>query len=94
MHPVLVEPSIKYILNGQLSGLKEMSERKKNIMFNVGLCIALVSVIFVVLKLKYRGKQNVREQEIKEQNKKNYILSNLRKYQSMKSQPLTNIPII
>jgi len=29
MHPVLVEPSIKYILNGQLSGLKEMSERKR-----------------------------------------------------------------
>jgi|AntAceMinimDraft_11_1070367.scaffolds.fasta_scaffold00537_35 septal ring-binding cell division protein DamX len=93
MNPSLVEPSIKYILNGQLGIIKENSEKNKNLMFNIGLFVSLVSIIFIILRLKYKGKQNIQEQIIKENKKKNYILSNLRKYQNMKSQPLTNIPI-
>jgi len=80
-------------LNGQLGIIKENSEKNKNLMFNIGLFVSLVSIIFIILRLKYKGKQNIQEQIIKENKKKNYILSNLRKYQNMKSQPLTNIPI-
>lgn len=93
MNPSLVEPTIKYVLNHQLSNIKQSNERKKNIIFNLGLFILLISIVGITLKLKYKGKQDIVAQQINEDKKKNYILSNLRKYQSMKAQPLTNIPI-
>jgi hypothetical protein len=79
MNPSLVEPTIKYVLNNQLVTIKQSNERKKNILFNLFLFILLISIVGITLKLKYKGKKD--------------ILSNLRKYQTMKSQPLTNIPI-
>lgn len=93
MNPSLVEPTIKYVLNHQLSNIKQSNERKKNIIFNLGLFILLISIVGITLKLKYKGKQDIVAQQINEEKKKNYILSNLRKYQTMKAQPLTNIPI-
>jgi hypothetical protein len=93
MNPSLVEPTIKYVLNHQLSNIKQGNERKKNIIFNLALFILLISIVGITLKLKYKGKQDIVAQQINEDKKKNYILSNLRKYQSMKAQPLTNIPI-
>lgn len=93
MNPVLVEPTIKYILNHQLSNIKEATERRKNLIFNLGLTLVLVSILFIILRLKYKGRQNIKERAEREHQKKHYILSNLRKYQTMKSQPITNIPI-
>jgi len=93
MKPSLVEPNIKFVLNNQLGNIKENTEYKKNIFFNLGLFIILILIVGITLKLKYKGKQDIISQQIKENKKKNYILSNLRKYQNMKSQPLTNIPI-
>lgn len=93
MNPSLVEPTIKYVLNHQLVTIKQSNERKKNILFNLALFLLLISIIGITLKLKYKGKQDIISQQINENKKKNYILSNLRKYQTMKSQPLTNIPI-
>jgi len=72
MNPSLVEPSIKYILNGQLGIIKENSEKNKNLMFNIGLFVSLVSIIFIILRLKYKGKQNIQEQIIKENKKELY----------------------
>ena len=93
MNPSLVEPTIKYVLNNQLTMIKKNNENKKNILFNLFLFILLISIIGVTLNLKYKGKQDIISQKINENKKRNYILSNLRKYQNMKSQPLTNIPI-
>lgn len=83
MNPVLVEPTIKYILNNQLTSLKQVNEYKKNLIFNLSLFILLVTIIGITLKLKYKGKQDIISQKIKENKKKNYILSNLRKYQNI-----------
>ena len=93
MNPSLVEPTIKYVLNNQLTMIKKNNENKKNLLFNVFLFVLLISIIGITLNLKYKGKQDIITQKINENKKKNYILSNLRKYQNMKSQPLTNIPI-
>jgi len=93
MNPSLVEPTIKYVLNNQLTMIKKNNEYNKNILFNLFLFVLLISIIGITLNLKYKGKQDIISQQIKENKKKNYILSNLRKYQNMKSQPLTNIPI-
>jgi len=93
MSPSLVEPAIKYVLNNQLTSIKQSNERKRNIIFNLSLFIIFIGIIGITLKLKYKGKQDIVSQQIKENQKKKYILSNLQKYQNMKSQPLTNIPI-
>lgn len=93
MNPSLVEPSIKYVLNNQLTMIKKNNENKKNLLFNLFLFLLLISIIGITLNLKYKGKQDIMTQKINENKKKHYILSNLRKYQNMKSQPLTNIPI-
>jgi len=93
MNPSLVEPTIKYVLNHQLSNIKESNQKKHNIIFNLVLFIILVGIIGITLKLKYKGKQNIIHRTKNENAKRDYILSNLRKYQNMKSQPLTNIPI-
>jgi hypothetical protein len=84
MYPILVEPEIKYVLNNHLNTLKQINENKKNILFNVLLFLVLVTIIGVTLKLKYKGKQDIQLQRIKENQKKDYILTNLRKYQNMK----------
>lgn len=82
MNPSLVEPSIKYILNNQLTAIKQMNEYKQNLIFNLSLFALLVIIIGITLKLKYKGKHDIISQQMKENNKKNYILSNLRKYQN------------
>ena len=84
MYPILVEPEIKYVLNNHLNTLKQINENKKNILFNVLLFLVLVTIIGFTLKLKYKGKQDIQLQRIKENQKKDYILTNLRKYQNMK----------
>jgi hypothetical protein len=93
MNPVLVEPTIKYILNHQLSNIKGETERRNNLIFNIGLTLVFFGVLYIILRLKYKGQQNIQERIERENRKKHYILSNLRKYQTMKSQPITNIPI-
>lgn len=93
MNPVLVEPTIKYILNHQLSSVKDATERRKNMIFNLTLALLLAVVLCIVLRLKYKGHQNIKERTKRENQKKEYILSNLRKYQTMKSQLITHIPI-
>lgn len=82
MNPRLVEPSIKHILNHQLTTMKEMNQNKKNILFNLALFILLATTIGITLKLKYKGKQDIVSQKKKENEKRNYILSNLQKYQN------------
>lgn len=82
MNPRLVEPSIKYILNHQLTTMKEMNQNKTNLLFNLALFILLATIIGITLKLKYKGKQDMVTQKMKENEKRNYILSNLRKYQN------------
>jgi len=92
MYPLLVEPNIKYVLNHHLENIKKMNDDRKNILFNLGLFILLFAIIGVTLKIKYKGKQDIVSQQIKFNEKKTYILSNLRKFQNMKNKPLTNIP--
>jgi hypothetical protein len=84
MNPILVEPEIKYVLNHHLTTLKQINETKKNILFNVLLFLVLLTIIGITLKLKYKGKQDIQLQRIKENRKRDYILANLRKYQNMK----------
>jgi hypothetical protein len=93
-NPRLVEPKVKHVLNNYLYKLKLDHEMKRNLIFNVSCLFILFVIILVTLYIKYKGRQNIEEIKKKEQKKKEYILTRLRKYQNMIEQPLTNIPLI
>tara|TARA_B100001063_G_C16709376_1_gene527145 strand:- start:433 stop:708 length:276 start_codon:yes stop_codon:yes gene_type:complete len=88
----LVEDNIKYIMNSYLKEMNEHNQVKKNVYFNLFLLFIIIFTISITLYIKYKGKQNVSKIREKERKKKEYILSNLRKYQNMKNELLTNIP--
>lgn len=93
MKAQLVEPIIKNVMNYQLDILNQKNKDKQNIIFNMSLFLILISIIFITLYIKYKGQQDEKTKKEKENRKRDYILSNLRKYQNMKNQPLTNIPL-
>ena len=88
----LVEDNIKNIMKLYLNELRRNNQSKKNLYFNLGLLFIILFTIFITLYIKYKGKQNINKIKENERMKKEYILSNLRKYQNMKNELVTNIP--
>lgn len=90
--PNLVESNIKHILDYHLNNCKILKYKYKSLIYNSILFIFLVSFVSLILYYKYQG--NTKEQRIKRQIKKQeYVLSNMRKYQNAKLQPMTNLPM-
>ena len=93
MYPSLVEPNIKGVINYHLKNCQNLKYQYKNLIYNSILLLLLVTVIGLFLYYKYKG--NTRVNRIKQNIKKQeYVLSSLRKYQNIKNQPLTNLPIM
>lgn len=93
MNPILVEPTIKSIMNSQLSNCKKDKFIKNSTFLNIGLFLLLSGVISFILFIQYKGKQNIVERIQRENKKRNYILSKLQVFQKMKEKEFTNIPI-
>tara|TARA_B110000459_G_C16625805_1_gene505554 strand:+ start:667 stop:957 length:291 start_codon:yes stop_codon:yes gene_type:complete len=92
--PILVEKNIKNILSIHLNKLSIEEEQKKTLFLNIAILFVLFFIVTFTLYIKYKGKQDSKTIKEKEQKKKEYILSRLRKYQNMIEQPLTNIPLL
>lgn len=92
--PILVEKNIKYILSNHLNKISIEEDKKKTLFLNIGILVIIVFIVSFTLYIKYKGKQDMNTLKQKEQKKKEYILSRLRKYQNMIEQPLTNIPLL
>ena len=93
MNPLLVEPTIKSIINSQLNNCKQDKFLKNSMVLNIFLFVCLTTIISVILFVQYKGKQNIEEQINKDNKKRNYILSKLQVLQKMKESQFTNIPI-
>ena len=92
-NPFLVEPTIKSIMNSQLNDCKKDKFLRNSMFLNIFLFIIFSVVVSVILFIQYKGKQNIEEQIIKDNKKRNYILSKLQVLQKMKESQITNIPI-
>jgi hypothetical protein len=91
MVPRLVEHNTHNIINYHLKKCREHKFGYENFIFNLILFIFFASIVGIILYTSYR--ENSRENKIsKENQKRNYIMSNLRKYQNMKNKPITNLP--
>ena len=92
-NPFLVEPTIKIIMNSQLNNCKKDKFSKNSMILNIFLFCLFVTIISVILFIQYKGKQNIEERIMKDNKKRNFILSKLQVLQKMKESQFTNIPI-
>jgi Na+-transporting NADH:ubiquinone oxidoreductase subunit NqrC len=92
-NPLLVEATIKSIMNSQLNDCKKDKFLRNSMFLNIFLFIIFSVVVSVILFIQYKGKQNIEQQIIKDNKKRNYILSKLQVLQKMKESQITNIPI-
>ena len=94
--PNLTEPGAMYFLRASLLKCGEFKNKHYNLVFNVSVFTALVCIISLVLYFKYRGRLSKHEQEIKENKKREYVMSKIKNYQDTRrkeqQQIITNLP--
>jgi hypothetical protein len=91
--PILVESTIKSIMNSQLNDCKKDKFSKNSMILNISLFFMFCIVVSFILFIQYKGKQNIEERINKDNKKRNFILSKLQVLQKMKESQFTNIPI-
>jgi hypothetical protein len=94
--PNLTEPGTMYFLGASLLKCGELKNKHYNLVFNVSVFTALVCTILMVLYFKYRGRLSKHEIEIKENQKREYVMSKIKNYQDTRrkeqQQLITNLP--
>ncbi len=91
--PILVETTIKSIMNSQLNNCKQDKFLKNSNIMNISLFFVFCGILSFILFIQYKGKQNIEERINKDNKKRNFILSKLQVLQKMKESQFTNIPI-
>jgi hypothetical protein len=91
MWPQLVEPTIINVMKHQLNECNKQRLMKNTIKFNLIGGAIIIFIICVILYIKYKGKQDVRTMNEKENKKRDYILSKLQFYQKIKTKEFTNM---
>ena len=91
MYPKLVEHKIKSIVNTNLRYCHNMKMKYYNFIYNSCCFLLIIFTIGVILYFKYKNKQDTSGQKIKENQKRDYILYNLRKFQNMNNKEIGTI---
>jgi hypothetical protein len=84
IQPNLVEPGVKFFLNETLKQTHLFRLKHHNTFLNIGLLILFIVILGIILFVKYKGRLSSVEREKKEQDKKQYILSKIKKLQEAK----------
>jgi len=96
VRPILTEPGTKYFLNASLNKCSELKNKYYNTVFNISVFLFLLCLIGIVLFFKYKGRLSKHEQEIKENQKREYVMSKIKNYQDTRrreqQQIITNLP--
>tara|TARA_B100001093_G_C26579264_1_gene906537 strand:+ start:389 stop:727 length:339 start_codon:yes stop_codon:yes gene_type:complete len=82
--PSLIEPNVKYFIGGSLKHCKKIQDEYYSYLFNFCSLLFFFIILVSLLYYKFKGKLTPREKEQKETDKKHYILSTIKKYQTMK----------
>ena len=83
-NPSLIEPGIKYFLNQTLKQCHIFKENYYNTLFNISLFIFFLFILALILLYKYKGKLTPLEQDKKNKEKQQYILSKIKMVQENK----------
>ena len=82
--PILIEPGVKYFLSETLKQCHEFKNKYNNYIINIVLLILFIIILCFILLYKYRGKLTPVEKNMKEMQKKQYILTKIKNYQDTK----------
>ena len=95
--PNLTEPGMKYWLSQSLREMRRFKDHNLTIIFNFTMTIALVAVVSGFLIFKYKGKLTPQEIAVKQQKKKEYLISKLVKIGETKRKinetMITDLPV-
>jgi len=95
--PNLTEPGMKYWLSQSLREMRRFKDRNLTIIFNFSMTIALIVVVGGFLIFKYKGKLTPQEIAVKQQKKKEYLISKLVKIGETKRKinetMITDLPV-
>ena len=91
--PSLIEPGVRYFLNGTLKECKKFKDNYISVIFNISMILLLFIVIGGFLLYRYKGKPTQNEMELKERKKQEYIVSKLQQlaYERKKNTPNTTM---
>ncbi len=96
--PKLIEPGVKYFLNGTLKECRKFKDFHSSIFFNIYMTGLLILVIGGFLLYRYKGKLTPAEVELKNRKKHEYIISKLhqtaylKKNQGLPEGMITGLP--
>ena len=82
--PTLIEPGVRYFLNGTLQQCHEFKMKHQETMINLGIFLGLIFILGAFLLYKYKGKLTIAEQNQKDEMKKQYILNKIKNVQISK----------
>jgi len=95
-NPNLIEPGTKYFLKHTLQQCKNFKDKYFNSIFNIGLVLAFLIILFLILYFRFKGNINPQEKKVKQKKEKEYIMTKLIQlsdYKRKNSQNLiTNLP--
>ena len=91
--PTLIEPGVRYFLNGTLKECRKFKDNYISIIFNISMILLMFLVIGGFLLYRYKGKPTPKEIELKERKKQEYIISKLQQlaYEKKKNTPNTTM---
>ena len=92
--PSLIEPGVRYFLNGTLKECRKFKDNYISVLFNISMVILLVVVIGGWLLYRYKGKPTPAELEVKERKKQEYIISKLQQLAFEKKRNTPNTTMI
>jgi hypothetical protein len=92
IRPRLIEPGVKYFLSSSLEQCQLLKNKYYNFLYNLGMFLALSSIVGITLYIKYTHKNNVKLQEEIKQQQQEYIMNKLRFMQDYRKNQV-NTPI-
>ena len=82
--PHLIEPGVRYFLNGTLKQCREFKNKYNNIIWNISLTVGFLILLGAILLYKYKGKLTPVEKDMKNRQKQQYVLSKIKNFQEAK----------
>lgn len=92
--PSLIEPGMRYFLNGTLKECRKFKDNYISVIFNIGMVFLFIIIIGGFLTYRYKGKLTPNEIELKNRQKQEYIVSKLQQLALEKKRNTQNTSII
>ena len=97
--PTLIEPGVRYFLNGTLKECRKFKDNYISVIFNISMILLLFALVGGFLMYRYKGKPTPAELDLKNRKKQEYIISKLqqisihKKLKNYNENMITDLPV-